>query len=100
MKKILKEIVAFFSDVPIQKETTKFYPMTIYPPHEGNEPFSVSVLVYDENDSRYFDIGYYDFERKKWSIFGEDPMNLKCWCHAPDPSTYWEGDEYITISTS
>ena len=81
-------------------EVGKFYPMTIHPPKDGKEPFSALVLVYDESDSRYFDIGYYDFERKKWSVFGEEPMNLKCWCHAPDPSEYLADKKYPLHSIS
>lgn len=39
--------------------------MSVFPPQNGEEPFSILVLVYDESDSRYFDLGYYDFEEKK-----------------------------------
>lgn len=94
MKNILKNITVFFSNTHLQEETAKFYPMTIYPPKDGKEPFSALVLVYDESDSRYFDLGYYDFEEKRWRLLNEESMNLKCWCHVPDPSEYLTDNKY------
>ena len=72
----------------------KCFPMSVFPPQNGEEPFSILVLVYDENDSRYFDLGYYDFEEKRWRLLNEESMNLKCWCHAPDPSEYLTDNKY------
>ena len=78
-------------------EVGKFYPMTTLPPRDGNEDLSIWVIVYDENDSGYYNLGYYDYEAQEWNAVTEEPMHLKCWCFAPDPSPYWNGKEFKSI---
>lgn len=72
-------------------ETNKFYPMTQLPPKVSEEEFSETVLVYDE-DLEDFDLGYYNFDTKQWSVFGCLSMKLICWSRVPAPkiNNDWE----------
>lgn len=63
---------------------TKFYPMTEFPPQVEGEQFSETVVVYDE-DLEDFDLGYYNFDYKKWSVFGDFSMKLICWAFVSPP---------------
>jgi hypothetical protein len=55
----------------------------------GNiEPFSVAVLVYDDTEHPFCEIGHYNFDTGTWSHFGEGSMHLICWCYLPDPTEF------------
>jgi len=58
------------------------------PKQAKNEHFSVAVLVYDENDPTFCEIGHYNFDTKQWSHFGENSMKLICWCYLPSSSDF------------
>ena len=73
--------------------------MTSLPPKKSDAEgaFSEWVIVFDKNDSMYFGIGYYDCEANKWETLENEPMALKCWCFAPDPTSFWNKEEFKTI---
>ncbi|MCF2218780.1 hypothetical protein H9Q08_05640 [Chryseobacterium sp. PS-8] len=92
--------INLFDDIiqlPSNFRTDIFYPMNMLPPRTNNEPFSVLVIVYDKDDSSYFNIGYYNYDIDKWEIFADEIMNLKCWCFAPNPNKYWNDQKFITV---
>ena len=64
----------------------------------GNfEDFSVPVLVFDKSEHNFCEIGYYNFDTKEWSHFGENSMRLICWCYLPNPSEFIKNNrlEYV-----
>jgi hypothetical protein len=67
----------------------KFHKMQEFPKRaEGSrgfeEDFSIAVLVYDEDQPTFCEIGHYNFDVQKWSHFGDSSMKLICWCEIPD----------------
>jgi len=69
--------------------------MTELPRRVKNEQFSVSVLVYNVDDLTYCEIGYYNFDTEIWSHFGEDCIELICWCYLPNPEEFVEHNKHI-----
>ena len=63
---------------------TLFKPMTEFPPQVEGEDFSETVLVYD-TDLEDFDLGFYNFDTKKWDVMGGFQMDLICWSEIPLP---------------
>jgi len=69
----------------------KFFPMNELPEKSVDDPsFSETVIVYDKtsNDHIFENLGYYDFEGSEWTHFGDESMNLICWCYVPDPKKF------------
>ena len=106
IKNLLKKASLFFhknskkqNTMYIQKENLSFFPINILPPKnlESEGAFSEWVIVFDKNDSTYFGIGYYDYEANKWETLENEPMLLKCWCFAPDPSPFWDKKKFKTV---
>lgn len=112
MKKLIGKIVQLFHRKSIKQNTFsnyydqikmtdyivgKFYTMEEIPPRDGEEDISIWVIVYDERDKFYYNIGFYDFEDKAWNVISDEPMLLKCWCFAPDPSTIWNKKKFKTF---
>ena len=50
--------------------------------------FSKTVLVYDESDEGYCELGYFNFDTDQWSHHGDISMNLICWCEIPRNKEY------------
>lgn len=75
----------------------KFRPMTEFPPIVEGEAHSQKVLLYHE-DLDDSDLGFYDFEDKKWMVLGDFQMNLICWTAIPKPM-HEDVQEYVTILT-
>ncbi len=77
--------------MPIQGERSapmpdEFKPMTEFPePANDGSNCSKTVLVYDENELDYAEIGYYSFETNEWVVFGDFSLKLICWRYAPKP---------------
>lgn len=72
---------------------TKFYPMQKLPEVSkdllGNiEPFSETVLVFEEKDPTYCEPGWYNFDTGKWQHHGDFSMKLICWCNLPDATEF------------
>ena len=106
IKNLLKKASLFFhknskkqNTMYIQKKAFTFFHMTSLPPKKSDAEgaFSEWVIVFDKNDSMYFGIGYYDYEANKWETLENEPMALKCWCFAPDPTSFWNKEEFKTI---
>jgi hypothetical protein len=67
----------------------KFHKMQEFPKRANGsrgieEDFSIAVLVYDEDQPTFCEIGHYNFDVQKWSHFGDSSMKLICWCEIPD----------------
>jgi hypothetical protein len=67
----------------------KFHKMQEFPKRASGsrgieEDFSIAVLVYDEDQPTFCEIGHYNFDVQKWSHFGDSSMKLICWCEIPD----------------
>jgi len=112
MKNIINKIAQLFYKKPMKQNTYsnyynriketdhkigEFYSMEEIPPRDGEEDFSIWVIVYDESDSSYYNIGFYDYEDQVWTAFTDEPMLLKCWCFAPDPSPFWDKKKFKTV---
>jgi len=77
-----------------------FYPMNKLPEISVDDStFSRTVLVYDKtsNDHIFENLGYYDFESSEWVHFGDESMNLICWCYVPDPKEYINQKKLKTV---
>lgn len=69
----------------------KFYSMQEKPKVATNlygesELFSVPVLVFESEE--FCEIGHYNFDTKEWSHFGDNSMQLICWCYIPNPKDF------------
>lgn len=65
-----------------------FRSMQELPEKETGEQHSKTVLVFDKEDTSFFDLGFYDFETNQWNVFGDMSMKLICWCYAPNPDIF------------
>jgi hypothetical protein len=65
-----------------------FYSMQDLPKTQPNEKHSMTVLVFDEDDNNFVDLGFYDFDKQEWVVFGDDSINMICWCYAPSPKEF------------
>jgi len=65
-----------------------FYSMQDLPKAHPNENHSLTVLIFDEEDHNYVELGFYDFEKKEWFVFGEISIKMICWCYAPNPKEF------------
>jgi hypothetical protein len=64
----------------------------------GNEEsFSVPVLVFDETEPTFCEIGHYNFDTNSWSHFGENSMKLICWCYLPNPTEFLKGKNFNSV---
>ena len=64
----------------------------------GNEEsFSVPVLVFDEKEPTFCEIGHYNFDTNSWSHFGENSMKLICWCYLPNPTEFLKGKNFKSV---
>lgn len=77
------------------KTEVEFFPMSKLPERAFDTQgatldFSVDVLVFDKDTVGYAEIGFYDFEEEKWSYYGNNEMNLACWCYVPNPKIFTE----------
>ena len=93
---IEKSKIIFLKKYPSHFRKDIFFPMSIYPPKLEKEDFSTMVIVFDESDSTYYCLGYYDYKYNQWKTLEDEPMSLKCWCYVPDPSKYWN-EPYFEI---
>jgi len=84
----------------------EFYNMQTFPKVatdlKGNkENFSVPVLVFDEENPDYFEIGHYNFDSKEWNHLGDVSIKLICWCYPPNPTEFlkefnnWKSEKHI-----
>lgn len=65
---------------------------------KGNEEsFSVPVLVFDESEPTFCEIGHYNFDTKSWSHFGENSMKLICWCYLPNPTEFLKCKNFKSV---
>jgi hypothetical protein len=69
--------------------------MTEFPPRVENEQFSVSVIVYNAIDPTYCEIGFYNYDLKTWSHFGENCIGLICWCFLPNPEAFLDQNKHL-----
>ncbi len=65
-----------------------FSSMQEFPEQVKGEHFSKTVLIFDENDNEFFDLGYYDFEEKIWVVFGDMSFKMICWMYPPMPTEF------------
>lgn len=65
----------------------KYNPMSIFPKQVEGEHFSNTVMVYDK-DLKDFDLGFYNFDTKKWDVMGGFQMDLICWSEIPKPTIF------------
>lgn len=77
---------------------TKFFKMQHFPDKEKGEEFSKTVLVFDEGDPNFCDLGYYDFEKSEWHILGDMSMKLICWCYIPDPTEFIKTKNFKSVT--
>lgn len=75
-----------------------FFKMQHFPPQQKDELFSETVLVFDESDNTFCDLGYYDFEKSEWVVLGDMSMNLICWCHLPDPTEFIKTKNFKSVT--
>jgi hypothetical protein len=73
--------------------TVQFFNMQHFPAQELNETFSKTVMIYNEEDNTFAQLGYYDFEESQWIIFGNMAMKMICWCYIPDCSVFVDSNE-------
>ena len=66
------------------KGELKCNPMNVFPSQVEGEYFSKTVLVYDK-DLDDVDLGFYNFDTKKWDVMGGFQMDLICWSEIPLP---------------
>ena len=66
----------------------EFFKMQDFPTQVEGETFSKTVLVYDEGENDFCELGYYDFVKEEWNVFGDMSMRLICWCYPPNPSEF------------
>jgi len=71
-----------------------FYKMQEYPRLVKGEDFSETVIVFNEDDYSYCELGYYDFKDKEWNIFSEMSIKLICWCYPPNPKEFLNGKNF------
>lgn len=76
------------------KEVQPFFKMQHFPEQEKGETFSKTVLVFDESENTFCDLGYYDFEKSEWVVLGDMSMKLICWCYLPDPTEFLKTKNY------
>jgi len=80
-----------------KKEDHVFYPMALIPEaDEVDASYSKTVLVFGEK-RQFVELGFYDFESKQWSHFGEDSFLLKCWCYVPNPENYLKANNPVSV---
>lgn len=74
-----------------------FYPMTEIPiADESDSTFSKTVIIYGEKQ-QFVELGYYDFEEKTWSHFGQNIFLLKCWCYIPESLEAIKNNEWKSL---
>ncbi len=71
-----------------------FHSMQEFPEQVDGEKFSKTVLVFDESEETFCDLGYYDYESKEWVLFGDMSIRLICWCYTPDPTNFLIGKNF------
>lgn len=81
---------------------TEFFPMQKLPEVSkdflGNiEPFTESVLVFDEKDPSFCEIGWYNFDVGMWQHDGDFSMKLICWCNIPDATQFTKYNSLIPV---
>ena len=80
----------------------EFYNMQTLPKRSydlvGNpEDFSVTVLVFSEDEPTHAELGFYNFDTEAWSHFGDFSMMLICWCYLPDPTEFLKDKDFVAI---
>lgn len=70
------------------KEKQTFFKMQHFPNQVEGETFSETVLIFDQTDNSFCDLGYYDFEKSEWVVFGDMSFKMICWCYTPNPSEF------------
>lgn len=63
---------------------TIYFSMNEFPDQVKGEHFSETVLIYDLEE-KDVDLGFYNYESKKWMPLGGMQMKLNCWCYPPKP---------------
>jgi hypothetical protein len=76
---------------------TKFFKMQSFPHPVEGETFSETVLVFDEKDNAFAELGFYDFESKEWAILRDMSMRLVCWCYLPHPKEFLSKQSFISV---
>lgn len=76
------------------KENQPFCKMQHFPDKVKNEEFSKTVLIFDENDNEFADLGFYDFEKSEWVVLGDMSFKMICWCYLPNPSEFLKTKNY------
>lgn len=75
-------------------ENQIFFKMQHFPAKVKNEEFSKTVLIFDEDDNEFADLGYYDFEKSEWVVLGDMSFKMICWCYLPNPSEFLKTKNY------
>ena len=73
------------------------YPKRATTLNGDDENFSLPVLVFDEDNPSFCEIGHYNFNCEMWSHFGDDSMKLICWCYPPNPTTFLKGKNFESV---
>lgn len=74
-----------------------FYQMQHFPQPVKGENFSKTVLIFDEQDNTFCDLGYYDFEKSEWHILGDMSFNMVCWCYIPNPAAFLKTKDFSSM---
>lgn len=94
---VIESLRAKGFDCGIPEPDEEFKPMNKFPKQAKGEYFSVPVLVFDENDNDFCEIGHYNFDTQSWSHFGENSMKLICWCYLPNPKEFLKSKNWISV---
>jgi hypothetical protein len=65
-------------------DKVEFHSMDEFPEKIEGETISKDVLLYKEGELTFNELGFYDYEFKKWVTFSEYSNSFICWCYPPD----------------